>query len=131
MLFVATGSAVWQLRAGPHGVAGWLEDGRRVEATAVVLAPGATELVAPLPRWDLPGVVTAGGAQALLSAHHQLVGRRLLVAESGPLLFAVAARLAEAGADVLGVVEALPARRLLPMMAALARHPMKAATYVA
>ena len=100
----------------------------------MVLAPGATELVAPLPRWDLPGVVTAGGAQALLSAHHQLVGRRLLVAESGPLLFAVAARLAEAGADVLGVVEALPARRLLPMMTALARHPMKAAeavTYVA
>lgn len=133
-LVVATGAAVWQLRAAPGGVVAWLEDGRRVQATAAVLAPGVTELLVPFPGWELPGVVSAGAAQSLLKAHGQLVGRRLLVAGSGPFLFPVATSLADAGAEVLAVVEALPAGRLTPIFAALAHHPSKAseaAAYVA
>lgn len=127
-------AALWQLRAESGGFVAWLDDGRRAEATATVLASGATELMAPFPGWELPGVVGAGAAQALLKAHGQLIGRRVLVAGAGPFLLPVAAGLAVGGAKVLAVVEALPARQLAPVAAALMRHRTKAAealTYAA
>ena len=37
-----------------------------VRADAVLLATGGYEKVLPFPGWTLPGVVTAGGAQAML-----------------------------------------------------------------
>src|SRR5438046_3000643 len=42
---------------------------REIRARAAVLATGASELALPFPGWDLPGVVTPGGAQALFKAH--------------------------------------------------------------
>ena len=60
----------------------------------------------PFPGWTLPGVTTAGGAQALLKGQGVLVGRRIAVAGTGPFLLPVAAGLAEAGARVVGVFEA-------------------------
>jgi NADPH-dependent 2,4-dienoyl-CoA reductase/sulfur reductase-like enzyme len=80
-----------------------------VEVRAVVLATGAAELVVPFPGWDLPGVTTAGAAQALLKSQGVTVGRRVLVAGAGPVLLPVAASLAEAGVRVVAVLEATPA----------------------
>jgi NADPH-dependent 2,4-dienoyl-CoA reductase/sulfur reductase-like enzyme len=77
-----------------------------VEADAVVLAPGAHDRVLPFPGWDLPGVITAGAAQALLKEHGVLAGSRAVVAGTGPFLLPVAAALAEAGTRVLEVDEA-------------------------
>jgi len=77
-----------------------------VSAHAVVLAPGGVERVLPFPGWDLPGVLTAGAAQALLSEHGVPAGRRVVVGGSGPFLLPVAAGLAEAGARVAGLLEA-------------------------
>ncbi len=77
-----------------------------VTADRVVLATGAHDRSLPFPGWTLPGVVTVGGAQALLKGHGVLVGRRVAVAGAGPFLLAVAAGLAEAGATVVGVFEA-------------------------
>lgn len=76
-----------------------------VAADRVVLAAGAHDRSVPFPGWTLPGVVTVGAAQALLKAHGVLVGRRVAVAGTGPFLLAVAAGLAQAGADVVGVFE--------------------------
>ncbi|NUP37350.1 MAG: FAD-dependent oxidoreductase, partial [Streptomyces sp.] len=42
------------------------EDPAAVHADAVLLATGGYEKVLPFPGWTLPGVVTAGGAQAML-----------------------------------------------------------------
>jgi thioredoxin reductase len=95
----------------------------RVDARAAVLATGAVELALPFPGWDLPGVVTAGAAQALLKGQETLVGRRVVVGGSGPFLLPVAAGLAAAGAEVLEVCEAAPAGALPPRLAGLARHP--------
>ncbi|MEV4927473.1 NAD(P)/FAD-dependent oxidoreductase [Streptomyces roseoverticillatus] len=78
----------------------------RVRARAVLLATGAYERQLPFPGWTLPGVVGAGGAQAMLKAGLVLPGRRIVVAGSGPLLLAVASSLAAAGARVPAVVEA-------------------------
>src|SRR5436305_5839321 len=88
-------------------------------ARSVVLATGANELVLPFPGWDLPGVTTAGAAQALLKSQGVTVGRRVLVAGSGPVLLPVAASLAEAGVRVVAVLEATPA----PPAGGLAAYP--------
>lgn len=78
----------------------------QLTAAAVLLATGAYERQLPFPGWTLPGVVTAGGAQAMLKAGLVLPGRRIVVAGSGPLLLAAAASLTAAGARVPAVVEA-------------------------
>ena len=104
--------------AGPEGGAE-----TTVEVRAVVLATGAAELVLPFPGWDLPGVTTAGAAQALLTSQGVTVGRRVLVGGSGPLLLPVAAGLTEAGVHVVTVVEATPAPAALPQAAGLAAFP--------
>lgn len=73
---------------------------------ALVLATGAHERTLPFPGWDLPGVFTAGAAQALAKAERIAVGRDVLVAGAGPFLLPVAAGLVRTGARVAGVLEA-------------------------
>jgi NADPH-dependent 2,4-dienoyl-CoA reductase/sulfur reductase-like enzyme len=84
-----------------------------VHSERLVLATGAHDRVVPFPGWDLPGVVTAGGAQALLKGHGVLAGKRIVVAGTGPFLLPVAAGLARAGARVAGVFEANHPLRLV------------------
>lgn len=97
----------------------------RIRARTVLLATGAYERQLPFPGWTLPGVVGAGGAQAMLKSGLVLPGQRVVVAGSGPLLLAVASSLTAAGAHVPAVVEASGylgyARRPL----ALAANPHK------
>ncbi|WP_225842203.1 FAD-dependent oxidoreductase [Streptomyces albus] len=113
-------SAVWMLEppapepAGPprvHLLCGGPADGsgrarRTLDADAVVLAVGAHDRVLPFPGWDLPGVFTAGAAQALAKGERVVVGDRVVVAGTGPFLLPVAASLLEAGSRVLEVLEA-------------------------
>ncbi|MFC5721633.1 NAD(P)/FAD-dependent oxidoreductase [Streptomyces gamaensis] len=112
-----------------HCLTGADGDGRpvRVWARAVLLATGAYERQLPFPGWTLPGVVAAGGAQAMLKSGLALPGRLVVVAGSGPLLLAVASSLTAAGAHVPAVVEAsgYPAYARHPRV--LAANPGKAA----
>ncbi|MCP3822444.1 NAD(P)/FAD-dependent oxidoreductase [Streptomyces sp. A3M-1-3] len=73
---------------------------------ALVLATGAHDRVLPFPGWDLPGVFTAGAAQALAKGERVVVGDRVVIAGTGPFLLPVAASLLEAGSQVLEVLEA-------------------------
>jgi len=77
-----------------------------LQAEKLILATGASERVIPFPGWTLPGVFTAGGLQNLVKTQRILPGRRIAVAGSGPLLYAVAALLIDAGAEVVALVEA-------------------------
>jgi NADPH-dependent 2,4-dienoyl-CoA reductase/sulfur reductase-like enzyme len=95
---------LWLTTAGRDGAV----EPDQVWARAVVIATGASEIVLPFPGWDLPGVTTVGAAQALLKGQGVTAGRRVLVAGSGPLLLPAAAGLAEAGVDVVAVLEANP-----------------------
>ena len=99
---VLFGHQVWAVEPGFKV----LTDRGPVEAPYVILATGAYERVVPFPGWDLPGVFTAGGAQALLKGNLVLPGRRVVVAGTGPLLLPVATGLATAGAKVLALYEA-------------------------
>ncbi|ALO97639.1 Oxidase [Streptomyces hygroscopicus subsp. limoneus] len=103
------------------------EDSVTVHADAVLLATGAYERVLPFPGWTLPGVVTAGGAQAMLKGGLVLPGRRVVVAGTGPLLLPVAAGLAAAGARVAALVESAGPGALLHRAPALAAQPGKLA----
>ena len=99
----ASAAGGWLLHAvvGPEGLTA-----RTVPARAVLFATGAYERQLPFPGWTLPGVVAAGGAQAMLKAGLVLPGQRVVVAGSGPLLLAVAASLVQAGARVPLLAEA-------------------------
>lgn len=79
---------------------------QRTVSAPLLVATGATERVVPLPGWTLPGVVTCGAAQALVKMYGEPVGRRVLVAGSGPFLLPVAVALIRTGAEVAGVLEA-------------------------
>jgi NADPH-dependent 2,4-dienoyl-CoA reductase/sulfur reductase-like enzyme len=78
----------------------------QVRARSVILCPGGYDRQLPIPGWDLPGSMAAGGVQALLKGHRSLAGRRALVAGTGPFLLPVATGLADAGAEVVGICEA-------------------------
>ncbi|MDQ8702375.1 FAD/NAD(P)-binding oxidoreductase [Streptomyces sp. LHD-70] len=112
-------SPVWSLerpdpaRPGPprvHVLRGPADGGGRprtaLDPDALVLAVGAHDRVLPFPGWELPGVFTAGAAQALAKGERVVVGDRVLVAGTGPFLLPVAASLLEAGSEVVGVLEA-------------------------
>jgi NADPH-dependent 2,4-dienoyl-CoA reductase/sulfur reductase-like enzyme len=71
----------------------------------LILATGARELFLPFLGWTLPGVMGAGGLQALVKGGLPIAGKRVVVAGSGPLLLAVAAYLKSKGAHIQAIVE--------------------------
>ncbi|MFI6248865.1 FAD-dependent oxidoreductase [Streptomyces sp. NPDC051016] len=100
---------------------------QEVRADAVLLATGGYEKVLPFPGWTLPGVVTAGGAQAMLKGGLVLPGRTAVVAGTGLLLLPVATGLAAAGARVAALVESAGPRAFVRRSPALATRPAKLA----
>ncbi|MEV2250705.1 FAD-dependent oxidoreductase [Streptomyces sp. NPDC050147] len=103
------------------------EESVAVHADAVLLATGGYEKVLPFPGWTLPGVITAGGAQAMLKGGLVLPGRTAVVAGTGPLLMPVAVGLAAAGAKVAALVESAGPEPFARHAATLAAHPDKLA----
>ncbi|NEA66576.1 NAD(P)/FAD-dependent oxidoreductase [Streptomyces sp. SID12488] len=113
---------------GVHALTGPGQTGSQtVTADAVLLATGGYEKVLPFPGWTLPGVVTAGGAQAMLKGGLVLPGRTAVVAGTGPLLMPVAAGLAAAGAEVVAYVESTHPADFVRHAATLAANPAKVA----
>ncbi|MET7489480.1 FAD-dependent oxidoreductase [Streptomyces sp. NPDC005538] len=103
------------------------EDPVEVRADAVLIATGGYEKVLPFPGWALPGVLTAGGAQAMLKATLAVPGRTAVVAGTGPLLLPVATGLAAAGVDVAALVESADPKAFLRRTRALGAQPGKVA----
>ncbi len=96
----------------------------------LVLATGARELFLPFPGWTLPGVVGPGALQAMVKAGWPVAGQRVVVAGSGPLLFAVADGLRRYGARIPLIAEQAPLSRVVTFGAGLWRHPGKLAQAV-
>lgn len=95
-----------------------------LRAARVLLATGAFDRPLPFPGWDLPGVYTAGGLQALLKGGGVRAGSRVVVGGTGPFLLPVATGLAERGASVV-VCEANDPRRWVRGAPAALRLPGK------
>lgn len=77
----------------------------------VILATGATDRMAPVPGWQNAGVYSLGATQIALKAQGVALGRRMVLAGSGPLLTLVAAQLIKAGANVEAVLDTAPLQK--------------------
>ncbi len=96
----------------------------------LVLATGARERFLPFPGWTLPGVMGAGGLQALVKGGLPIAGKRVVVAGSGPLLLAVASYLHSKDADVRLIAEQTPWAGLASFARAILRNHAKIAQAV-
>ncbi len=111
------GATAYAVFPGPHLHVALAESSRVFAADALILATGVGERAVPFPGWTLPGVLYAGGAQAIMKAHGVRAGDRVAVVGAGPLIIAVAAQMAEAGAEIACVT-------LLTPLRVMARRPL-------
>lgn len=108
------GVTVW-LGSAVHGIFGStlaiLQENRQrtVLAKKIILATGASENAVAFPGSDLAGVMGAGAIQTMINVHRVLPGKRVVMLGSGNVGLIVTYQLLQAGAEVLAVVEALPA----------------------
>jgi NADPH-dependent 2,4-dienoyl-CoA reductase/sulfur reductase-like enzyme len=102
-------------------------EGCDVRFGRLILATGARELFLPFPGWTLPGVMGAGGLQALVKAGLDPRGKRVVVAGSGPLLLAVAAGLNHSGARIEGIYEQARLGQVVGFGTTLLTQPAKLA----
>ena len=118
---VDVGAHVWTIERrddnlGVNIVCGDVDGtGRRresVTANGLILATGAHDRALPVPGWTLPGVVTAGAAQAMAKGERIAIGERVVIAGTGPFLFPVTDSVQKSGSTVVGVYEAAGIRRL-------------------
>ena len=82
--------------------------GTTLHAGKLILATGARELLLPFAGWTTPGVLGAGGLQAMIKGGLNVCSKRIVIAGSGPLLLAVAHVAREHGADVVALAEQAP-----------------------
>ena len=102
-------ASVWSAhREGDLIRVNYLQGGIESSLTAekIILATGAYDRTLPFPGWDTPGSMTPGAAQSLLKGHDVIAGKRIIVAGTGPFLLPVATGLAEAGAEIVGLLDA-------------------------
>ncbi len=89
----------------------------------LIVASGARERLLPFPGWTLPGVMGAGGLQAMVKNGMDVRGRRIALAGTGPLLLATADTLARAGAHVVLIAEQARGIRLARFAFSLLEFP--------
>lgn len=113
------------LRAEKTGVTGPPGNCADFGYKTLILATGARERFLPFPGWTLPNVMGAGGLDAMVRGGMSVAGKRVVVAGTGPLLLAVAAHLAEHGAQIVAVCEQAPMTRLARFAARMVSEPGK------
>ena len=79
-----------------------------VQAQKILISTGASENAVRFPGWTLPGVMGAGAAQTMTNFHRVLPGKKVLTIGSGNVGLIVSYQLMQAGAEIEGIVEALP-----------------------
>lgn len=111
---VVTGTAVWgsfrPSKNNTHqktyqiGVAD-AERSSLLDYDYLIVAPGSRDLVLSFPGWNLPGVLGANGASALLSRYEALGGTKIVVLGSGNLGLRTAQLALSKGIAVAAIVE--------------------------
>ncbi len=79
-----------------------------VQADQLLICTGGAENALHFPGWTLPGVMGAGAAQTMVNVNRVLPGQKILIVGSGNVGVIVGYQLMQAGADVVGIVEAMP-----------------------
>lgn len=120
-----SGSRVVQALEGQRLLIEDAERGEVIGYNKLILATGARERFLPYPGWVLPGVTGAGGLQALIKGGMPVQGERVVIAGTGPLLWAAAATAREHGAHVAAIVEQAAPHSVLRFAAGLVHTPAK------
>jgi NADPH-dependent 2,4-dienoyl-CoA reductase/sulfur reductase-like enzyme len=118
------GVSAWAIERNADGTFGiGVSGGRRgtriaetFTARALIIATGAIERPFPFEGWTLPGVIAAGGAQALLKTSALVPSGRVVLAGCGPLLWLTAWQMQNAGVAIECVLETIPRGRLAEAM---------------
>jgi NADPH-dependent 2,4-dienoyl-CoA reductase/sulfur reductase-like enzyme len=98
---------------------------RVIRYERLILATGARERFLPFPGWTLPGVVGAGGMQALVKSGLSVSQKRVVIAGTGPLLLAVADLLRAKGAVIPIIAEQTSGAALRSFAFSLMGSPAK------
>lgn len=97
-----------------------------VRASRLIIATGGYDRQIPIPGWDLPGVMAAGGVQGFAKQNGLLPGSRFVIAGTGPFLLPVADTVVRLGGEVAAVLESSRLTGWLPHMRSAAGVPEKA-----
>lgn len=97
--------------AGPSGAAHLL-------SKRLLVATGCYDMPVAFPGWTLPGVTTAGAAQAFVKAQQIVPGKRFVLAGTHPLQIILADQIMKAGGRVEAVLFAQPIMRSLRVLGA-------------
>ena len=97
----------------------------QVRGRRLVLTTGGYDRQVPVPGWDLPGVMAAGGIQGFVKQNGMLPGRRFVIAGTGPFLLPVAANIVQSGGSVAAVCESADLTGWLPRAHRAAGVPEK------
>src|SRR3546814_8789184 len=127
LVTLCNGTRIVQPLADRSLLAEGARHGRTLTYDRLIIACGAREHWLPFPGWTLPGVTGAGGLQALIKGGTPVDGQRIVVAGSGPLLWAAAATAQARGAHILAIVEQAPTQAIARFAGGLAHTPAKLA----
>ena len=97
-----------------------------IRARKLIVAAAEQDRPFPIPGWSLPGVMTAGEAQAGFMSAGRIPSGRTMLAGCGPFIYLVAWQLLQAGVELVGIVDTLQRSRLfraLPYAWGFARSP--------
>jgi thioredoxin reductase/bacterioferritin-associated ferredoxin len=96
---------------------------RSLAFDALVLCTGAADRLMPLKGWNRAGAYSLGGAQVALKSQACAIGRQIVFAGTGALLYLVAAQYVKAGAKVAAVLDTSAHSRRLGALGKLLVQP--------
>lgn len=102
------GALAWGIFDGKVEI---LQNGRHesLRYDQILIATGATDRIMAFPGWTLPGVFSQGGSQVALKHHASLIGDRIVLAGSSPLLYLAAVQYVRMGARQITLVDSTSA----------------------
>lgn len=116
----------FSLRLSPSTDCGTTPPVNEVVVDRLIVATGCFDRHVPIPGWDVPGVMAAGGIQAIIKGQGVLPGKKFVLAGTGPFLLPVASNILAAGGQVAAICESSAMTQWAPFAHYAAALPEKA-----
>lgn len=100
-LTAKTGAVAWGLFENNVLGISRADGAEELQASAVVLATGSTDVTMPFPGWTLPGVMTSRAVQIFMHVHRVLPGRRWAILGDTPEAAELAEDIERAGGEIV------------------------------
>lgn len=112
-------STVWDILEGKRVAVKNLADNSiyYVDAEYLVVGTGSVPFMPAFENDDLPGVYTAAVLQKMMNMEHTLLGKRILSIGAGNIGYLTSYQAVQAGAEVVGIIEAMDREGGFPVQA--------------